>query len=64
MSQTEILGGHPREEEEEDRLRAPRDHLREVVEVVEGVEVVEVVEAAEEHSRYPDTRLLSQLKSS
>ena len=58
MSQIEILGDRPREEEEDHH--APQDHPREVV----GVEVV-VVEAGEEeeHSHYPDMRLPSQLKN-
>ena len=60
MSQTEILGDHPPEEEEDHH--APQDHPREVGVEAVGVEV-EAEEGAEEHFHCPDTRLPSQLKN-
>ena len=64
-SQTEILGGCPREEG--GHHHAPRDHPQAVeVEVAVEVAVAEeagAVEVEEEHSHCPDTHLPSQLKS-
>ena len=57
MSQIEILGDHPWEEEEDHH--APQDHPR----AEEAEEVEEVEEAVEEHFHCPDTRLPNQLKS-
>ena len=43
-SQTEILGDHPQEEEEEDHRHTPQDHPQEAVGAMGAVEAVEVVE--------------------
>ena len=55
MSQIEILGDHPQEEEEDHHV--PQDHPR-----VVGVEA-EAEEGEEGHFRYPDTHPPSRLKS-
>ena len=60
MSQIEILGDHPRVEEED--RHAPQDHPREVGAAGVEVEAVEA-EVEEEHFHYPDTHLPSQLKN-
>ena len=61
MSQIEILGDHPREEEEDHH--APPGHPREVGVEEVGVEVVGVEEEEEEHFHYLDTHLPNQLKN-
>ena len=59
MSQIEILGDYPREEEEDHH--APQDHPREEGVEAEEVEAEEV--EGEEHFHRPDTRLPIPLKN-